>query len=415
MMRRFQQLSVRGKFVAVAVILLAGSGVLFGAVRLGRRSPTVPTIEVKRGEFLDSLQFRGEVKALKSVTISAPAEAGDLQIIKISPEGSVVKAGDVVVEFDRTKTEQDLAQFKSALKSAEAEIGQAKAQARLAEEENKTAVLKARYDVEGAKLEASKQEIVSRIEGEEAKLKLADSEQKLREAETKQKSDEALNKATIESKEQASKKAEYDVLRAERALTQMSQRAPSAGTISLLQHWGASGMVTYRPGDRAWPGAAIAELPDATTLRITARVDETERGRLALQQPVTVQLNAIPDRQFTGHIEQIGAIASLDFNSGWPITRNFILEVGIDQTDPRFKPGITGEVTVVVDKVANAIILPAQALFQKSGQNVAYIWHGGEFEERVVEVGRRSGDKIVVAKGVSVGDKVALRDPTAKE
>jgi HlyD family secretion protein len=401
--------------VVVAVILLAGSGVLLGAVRLGRRAPTVPTIEVKRGEFLDSLQFRGEVKALKSVTISAPAEAGDLQIIKISPEGTVVKTGDVVVEFDKTKTEQDLAQFKSALKSAEAEIGQAKAQARLAEEENKTAVLKARYDVEGAKLEASKQEIVSKIEGEEAKLKLADSEQKLREAETKQKSDEALNKTTIESKEQASKKAQYDVMRAERALTQMSQRAPSAGTISLLQHWGGSGMVTYRPGDRAWPGAAIADLPDATTLRITARVDETERGRLALQQPVTVQLNAIPDRQFTGHIEQIGAIASLDFNSGWPITRNFILEVGIDQTDPRFKPGITGEVTVVVDKVANAIILPAQALFQKSGQNVAYVWHGGEFEERVVEVGRRSGDKIVVAKGVSVGDKVALRDPTVKE
>jgi len=414
MMRRFRQLSAR-KAVVVAVILLAGSGVLFGAVRLGRRSPTVPTIEVKRGEFLDSLQFRGEVKALKSVTISAPAEAGDLQIIKISPEGTVVKTGDVVVEFDKTKTEQDLAQFKSALKSAEAEIGQAKAQARLAEEENKTAVLKARYDVEGAKLEASKQEIVSKIEGEEAKLKLADSEQKLREAETKQKSDEALNKATIESKEQASKKAQYDVQRAERALTQMSQRAPSAGTISLLQHWGGSGMVTYRPGDRAWPGAAIAELPDATTLRITARVDETERGRLALQQPVTVQLNAIPDRQFSGHIEQIGAIASLDFNSGWPITRNFILEVGIDQTDPRFKPGITGEVTVVVDKVANAIILPAQALFQKSGQNVAYVWHGGDFEERVVEVGRRSGDKIVVAKGVSAGDKVALRDPTVKE
>jgi HlyD family secretion protein len=415
MMRSFRQLSARGKFILVAVILLVGSGVLLGAVRLGRRVPTVPTIEVKRGEFLDSLQFRGEVKALKSVTISAPAEAGDLQIIKISPEGAVVKPGDVVVEFDKTKTEQNLAQFKSALKSAEAEIAQAKAQARLAEEENKTAVLKAQYDVEGAKLEASKQEIVSRIEGEEAKLKLADAEQKLREAETKEKSDEALNKATIESKEQASKKAQYDVTRAERALAQMSQRAPSAGTISLLQHWGGSGMVTYRPGDRAWPGAAIAELPDATTLRITARVDETERGRLAPNQPVTVQLNAIPDRQFTGHIEQIGAIASLDFTSGWPITRNFILEVGIDQTDPRFKPGITGDVTVVVDKVPNAIIIPAQALFQKSGQNVAYVWRGGEFEERAVEVGRRGGDKILVAKGVSVGDKVALRDPTVKE
>ena len=415
MMDRFHQLSARKKAIFIVCILLSGTGVLLGAVRASRRSPTLPTVEVTRGEFLDSLRFRGEVKALRSLTISAPSQAGDLRIVRLSPEGTVVKAGDVVVEFDKTKTEQDLAQFRSALKSAEAEIGQAKAQARLAEEENKTAVLKARYDVEGAKLEASKQEIVSRIEGEEAKLKLADTEQKLREAEAKQKSDEALNKATIESKEQACKKAQYDVSRAESALSQMTQLAPSAGTISLLQHWGGSGMVSYRPGDRAWPGAAIAELPDATTLRISARVDETERGRLALNQPITVQLNAIPDRQFTGHIQQISAIASADFTSGWPFARNFTLDIGVDQTDPRFKPVITGDVTFVVDKVQNAIIIPAQALFQKSGQNVAFVWHGGEFEERVVEIGRRSGDKILIAKGVGVGDKVALRDPTVKE
>jgi HlyD family secretion protein len=415
MIQRFRRLSTQHKALAIAIVVLGGSIVMLGAARLGKRSPTVPTIEVKRGEFLDSAQFRGEVKAMKSVTISAPSEAGDLQIIKVSPEGTAVKAGDVVVEFDKTKTEQDLAQYRSSLKSADAGIEQARAQARLAEEEDKTAVLKARYEVEAAKLEASKQEIVSHIEGEEAKLKLADAEQKLREAETKQKSDKSLNRATIESTEQASKKAKFDVERAERSLARMTLRAPSDGTISLLQHWSGSNMTTYRPGDHAWPGAAIAELPDAKTLRISARVDETERGRLAPKQAVTVQLNAIPDRQFTGHIEQIGAIASMDFSSGWPITRNFILEIVLDQTDSRFKPGISGQVTVVVDRVANAITIPAQAMFQKSGQNVAYVWRGTQFEERAIDVGRRSGDKIMVAKGVSAGEQVALRDPTAKD
>jgi HlyD family secretion protein len=415
MRQRFHQLSLTGKAAVIVVVVLAGCGVLLGAMKLGKRTPTVPTAEVTRGEFLDSLQFHGEVKALKSVTISAPAEAGDLQIVKVLPEGTAVKAGDVVVEFDKTKTEQDLAQYKSTWKSAEAEIGQARAQARLAEEEDKTAVLKARYDVEAAKLEASKQEIVSKIEGEEAKLKLADTEQALREAETKQKSDATQNNATVESKVQASKKAQFDVDRAERALALMSQHAPSAGTISLLKHWQGGNMVTYRPGDRAWPGAGIAELPDAASLRVTARVDETERGRLAANQAVTVQLNAIPDRQFTGHIEQIGQIASLDFSSGWPIARNFTLEVALDQTDPRFKPGITGDVTVVVEKVPNAIILPVQAMFQKSGQNVVYVWRGGQFEERAIDVGRRSGEKVLVARGVSAGETVALKDPTAKE
>jgi HlyD family secretion protein len=413
-MRRFRQLSARGKSAVIAILLLVGSGVLLGAVRLTRHAPTVPTIGVKRGEFLDSLQFRGEVKALKSATISAPAEAGELQIVKLVPEGSAVKAGDVVVAFDKTKTGQDLAQYKSSLKSAEAEIGQAKAQARLAEEEDKTAVLKASYEVEAAKLEASKQEIVSRIEGEEAKLKLADAQQKLREAEAKQKSDAALNTATIQSKIEASAKAKFDVERAERALARMSVVAPSAGTISVLQHWGPSGPVQYRTGDRAWPGAAIAELPDVSTLRVIARVDETERGRLASKQPVTVQLTAIPDREFTGHIEQIGAIASADFGAGWPFTRNFVLEIILDQSDTRFKPGITGEVTVVVDRVPDALTIPAQALFQRSGRNVAYVWQNTQFEEREIQVARRSGDKILIGKGLRSGDQIALSDPTMK-
>ncbi len=236
MAQRFRQLWIRRKALVVVTILLACSGVVLGAVRLTKRSPTVPTFVVKRGEFLDSEQFRGEVKALKSVTISAPSEAGDLQIVKLVTEGATVKPGDVVVQFDATKTQQDLAQYRSALKSAEATIEQARAQARLTEEEDKTAVSKARYDVEAAKLEASKQEIVAKIQGEEAKLALADAEQKLREAETKQKSDQTLNKATIESAQQASHKAQYDVDKAERALARMSVKAPAAGTITILQH-----------------------------------------------------------------------------------------------------------------------------------------------------------------------------------
>ena len=195
----------------------------------------------------------------------------------------------------------------------------------------------------------------------------------------------------------------------------MTLRAPAEGTISILQHWAAGNMATYRTGDKAWPGAAIAELPDASTLRISARIDETERGRLATHLPVTVQLNAIPDRQFTGHIEHISEIASLDFSGGWPINRNFTLEIVLDQTDPRFKPGITGQVTVAVDHVPNAISIPAQALFQKSGQNVAYVWKGSQFEERTVVVDRRSGDKVLIAKGLAAGEQVALRDPVAKE
>jgi HlyD family secretion protein len=415
MVTRIRQLWLKRKLLVVVVLLLATSGVVLGASRYSRRTPTIPTLEMKRGEFIDSLQFRGELKALKSSTISAPADAGDLEIVKLAANGTQVKPGDMVAEFDKTKTEQDLAQFRSTLKSAQAEIAQVRAQSRLTEEEDQTALMKAQYDVEAAKLDASKEEIVSKLDGEEAKLKLADAEQKLHEAQEKLKSDKALDKSNIEGKEQASGKAVYDVQRAEHALTLMTLSAPSAGMISLVQRWRPEGESAFKPGDRVWPGAAIAELPDISTMRISARVDETERGRLALGQVVTVQLDAIPEKQLTGHVEQISTIASMDFSSGWPFPRNFDLELALDQTDPRLKPGMTAQVTVIIERIANALSIPTQALFQRSGRNVAYVWEGAQFEERAIEVAKRSGDHVLISKGLNPGERVALKDPTVKE
>ena len=415
MIRKMREVWRQRKPTIIVAIVLLGGGAVLGASHYARRPPAIPTFEVKRGEFIDSVQFRGEVKALKSITISAPDEAGDLQILKIASDGAQVKQGEAVVEFDKTKTQQDLAQYRSSLRYTQADIEQTLAQARLTEEQDITAVMKARYDVEAAKLDASKQEIVSKIEGAEAKLKVADAEQKLGEAEQKLKSDRASSHATMDGKIQASQKAVFDVKRAERALSKMTLRAPSAGMVSLVPVWHPEGESPFKPGDRAWPGAPLAELPDTSSLRVSARVDETERGGLALKQLVTVQLDAIPDRQFTGTVEQISTIATEDFSAGWPIPRNFDLRIALDQADPRLKPGMTAQVTVVVDRVADALVVPVQASFQEGGATVAYILDGSKFRERAIEVARRSGDRVLVAKGLQPGDHVALKDPTGKE
>ena len=402
----------RPECVTTGIVLLA-CGIVYGAVHYSRRGPSVPTIEVKRSEFLDSVHFRGECTALKSLSITAPADAGDLQILRIVADGTKVKPGDMIVEFDKTKTEQDLAQFRSTLKYATADIDQTRAQSRITEEQDLTAVSKARFDLESAKLDAGKQEIVSRIEGEEAKLKVQNAEQALREAERKLNSDRAAAKASIQGKVETSRKAEFDVHRAEAALLKMVLKAPAAGMVSLVPVWHPEGQAPFKPGDRAWPGSPLAELPDADSLRITARVDETERGRLAARQAVTVHLDAIPDRQFTGTIEDISALATEDFSAGWPIPRDFDVRIVLEQSDPRLKPGMTAQVTVIVDRVRDALTIPVQASFQKEGETLAYVWSGSKFRSQPIEISRRSGDRVLVAKGLQPGDRIALQDPTA--
>jgi multidrug efflux pump subunit AcrA (membrane-fusion protein) len=206
MMERLRALWIKRKVVVAAAVLVAASAAVSGVVHYSGKAPRTPTFQVKRGEFLDAIEFRGQLKAMKSITMLAPPNAGDLQILKIVPDGATVKPGDVVVEFDPSKTQQDLAQDKSALKSAQAEIDQARAEGRLTEEVDTTALMKARYDVEIAKLDQSKAEVVSRIEGAEATLKVTDAEQALDEAEQKLKSDTTIDEATIQDKKNASRR-----------------------------------------------------------------------------------------------------------------------------------------------------------------------------------------------------------------
>jgi HlyD family secretion protein len=408
---RAWRLAPRRILAITAGVLVVAAGAL-GMLRYSHRAPTRPTFQVKRDEFLEVMEFRGELKAMKSVTISAPATGTSLQILKIVADGAQVHQGDMIVQFDATKAQQDLAQDQSALKSAQADIAEARAQAVLNEEQDKTAVAKANYDVESAKLDASEQEILSKIDGAEATLKVADAEQALKEAEAKLKSDQMTDQATIQDKIDASAKAEFDLKRATEALASTTLTAPSSGTVSLVSLWHGMGEGPFQTGEQAWPGAPIAELPDASSIRITARADETERGRLTVNEPVTAQLDAIVDRQFTGHIEKISTIATSDFSAGWPIPRNFNLQIALDQSDPRLRPAMTVHVTVIVNRVPNAITIPAQASFMKSGRNVAYVWDGTRFEERTIRVDRKSRDRLLISEGLRPGDLIALNDPT---
>jgi len=405
----------RKRALAVMAAVVLGLFVL-GAFRLASPAAKFSTAEVKRKEFVEYLEVKGEVKALRSVVIAAPYGAGDLQIMTLAANGAKVKKGDVLVEFDNTTVKQKLAQDQSALKSAEAEIEQSRAAARLKEEQDLTDVMAAKFAAQKAGLDASKQEIVSMIEGEQAKLKLADAEQKVMETEAKLNADRSAAKADIASKKQRQDQAEFQVQQDERSLASLALHAPLDGVVALQNHWQPQGGPTpFKPGDRAWPGAGIAELPDPSTLKISARVEEAERGQLKLGQTGAVVVEAIPDGNFEGRIEIISPTASLDFNAGWPVPRNFTVEVALANSDARLAPGMGAVVRVAVDRVANGIVIPSSALFRKAGRTVAYVRRGSKFEETAVEVLRRSGDEALIAKGLQPGEQLALKDPTLAE
>lgn len=395
------------------VVVLAASGAIFAG---RRRAPEVPTAEVKQKEFVEYQQIRGEVKARKSTAVSSPFIAGgDMQILTLLKSGTMVKKGEVIVQFDPTTVKATLEQRESGLRSVDAQIRQTNARARMDDEQRKTDMLTAEYNVERARLDARKQEILSEIEAEKTRLVLADKQQKFAETQVKVTSSEAGGRADTESVRLKRSKALYDVNLAQRQLQSLTLRAPVAGMVTLSPNYRARGGIgssapEFKTGDRAWPGATIAEIPDLSSLRVIVRVDEIDRGQLTLNQTALIHVDAVSDRDFVARIAEISTLGKPDYTS-WPPPRLFEVILELQDKDARLRPGMSANVRIVVNRIPDALVVPSEAVFEKNGRTLVYVLRGSKFEERTVTVGRRGGGECLVSSGLRAGERVALKDP----
>ena len=412
---RLRATRVRALIIVIGLVIVGTAAF----VSVGRGSvPDLPTTEVKKGEFVDAIEIRGEIRPLRSIVLTSPMQSGDLQIVKLVASGTVVKAGDTVVEFDGSTLRRTMQEKQSELKQAEAEIEQSSAQSRIVKEQNSTELMKAQYNIQRAKLDVAKGDTVSRIDLEKAKLALDDSEQKLHELEAKIKSDTTAAEADISAKRRKREKALFDFQRAERGLQNLQLKAPAPGMVSVLTNyrsgstWG-GGEVEFREGDRAWPGAAVLELPDLSSVHLEARLDETDRGRLNVGQEAVIRIEAISGKEFKAKIERISVLARGDYSS-WPPTRNFDLNLVLTEIDPKIRPNMTAVARIATDRVTDVIVVPADAVFQRDGYPIVYRLAGSTFEEQRVEVARRGREQAIITSGLRPGDRIASRRPGAE-
>jgi len=302
----------------------------------------------------------------------------------------------------------------------EAEIARAGAQRRLADEQNQTDVLIARFGLERAQLDASAREVIPAIDHEKNLLSVSRAEQRLRELDTKIESSRVGSEADLAGVLRRREKARADLEQAEKNLAALTLTSPGDGIITMLPNSRARTSIlsgatpSFKEGDRAYSGAAIAELPDMSTIHATAPVYEADRGRVAPGQAVTLNIEAVPDREHRGRVSEISTLARLD-RSTYPTRKSFDLKIELEEPDPRLRAGMTAAVRVEVERVPGSLIVPEGAVFDKAGRMVAYVLSGGAYRERTLRLGRRSGGLVMVLSGLARGERVALKDPTLPE
>jgi multidrug efflux pump subunit AcrA (membrane-fusion protein) len=114
--------SLRWIGIGLAVVSLVAAGRAY----VGRATvPEADTVVVTRGEYADIVEIRGQLQPVRSIYVTAPYNAGELQILKIAANGTPVTQGDVVAEFDAVALRRTIQEKQSELRSATAELRQA--------------------------------------------------------------------------------------------------------------------------------------------------------------------------------------------------------------------------------------------------------------------------------------------------
>jgi HlyD family secretion protein len=401
---------------ATAVVLLLAIGGASAGFYRWRQTQTavdVPVAPVRRGEFLVIIRCRGELKAQRSVTVYTPM-IPNLRIAWMVPSGERVNAGDPIIRFDSSSAQQELAQKEAALKQANATLDQAVAQARITGEQDASNLADAKFTVERARLEVSKQEIVSRIQGEQSKVDLGVAEQKEKVQEATVELHAVSDKSKLASLTRLCDQARSDVDLTKSRLAQMEIKAPNAGVIVFFLNYsqGWNNARPFKVGDSVFSGMGLAEIPDLTTLLMDSKVEEIDRGRIAVGNSVRIRVDALPELTISGEITQISPLAELAYE--FPPTRSFRAYAQLPHPDERLRPGMNGGMDIVISRIPNAISIPSKALFTRNGKPVVYVANAGHYRAVEVEVMARNPDEVAI-QGVAANASVALLDPEKKD
>ena len=279
--------------------------------RAKEQTRPIETAAVSRRTIVSEATASGQVEPINVIEVKSKSSG---QITEMTVEtGSRVSRGQLLIQLDPRDVNQQLQQAEADLTATRAKLEVSKAQ-------------KERND----KMFADK--IITAQEYEASQLDYANSVA----AEIRSRSAVDIAKQRVE---------EADV------------RAPVGGTI--IEKPVSLGQVIASATNSASGGTILLKMADLTRVRVRALFNETDIGAVVPGQPATVTVDAYPDRPFGGIVEKIEPSAVIQSS-----VTMFPVLVTLDNREGLLKPGMNGEVTVLVERREDVLAVPNDAVRQ---------------------------------------------------
>jgi len=408
-MNILELLKLKKRNTVIAVVSLIIIAAVIFIISIGSGSPTIATFFAKNGEFIIDVETTGEIQAKNSVSVSVPARVwGQLRITTVVEDGTMVKEGDFLVQFDKSEMERGLKDRQNNLDNVKADLISQKANIESQMKELDNSLLTTGYSFEQAKLQFELMKYEAEYKRREQELNFKKSELQLQQAKEKIESQKIINAANLSKAELRVKQYELQVEDAEEQLESLTLNAPKSGMVVLQKIWSPNGRAKVKVGDTPYRGMALITIPDLSVMLVKTYVNEIDISRTAKGQQVIITIDAIPDTTFYGKITSVATLARSEEGSDMKV---FDVEITIEGSNDRLKPGMTAECQIITDTIPSVLYIPLEAVFEKEDTTMVYVKKRG-FDERPVIIGDKNSDYIIIKDGLAEGEEVALRDPT---
>ncbi len=431
--------SIVAKFLLILLLLggAAGAGWWWWQQKQAKPAGAAAdstTVKVAKGSIFQAIASTGRVVSNLDVDIKCKASG----IVTSVPFdiSDAVKAGELLVELDPVDENRAVQLADVALSQSQAKLKQARQNLLIAEQNLTTERARvanlltssARKAKDAREKADRRKKLVEQQLSSAEEYSTAETEaiQAAIDEEQAKVQAEQLNAQDLglEVKRQDIKLAEAEVQADQVALSNSKQRladtkvmSPMDGVVSARNVQ--KGTIISSGITNVGGGTTTVVLSDLSRMFVLAAVDESEMGRVAIDQPVTATVDAHPGRKFKGRVVRI---ATKGVNVSNVVTFEVKIEI-LDERKNLLKPEMTANVQIVAAQADDVLVVPAQAVTRKGRKTFVNVLKTAATEtaalvqeEREVKVGLGDGEFWEVKEGLAEGEEIVIKkeEPQSK-
>ena len=307
--------------------------------------PSLP----QTGSAAHSVRCSGRTIALNSFLLQVPRQfgsGGQLTLLSIVENGSHVKAGDLLAEFDAT---DQLKQARDALAKFDDlshQVDQKRAEQKNNAEKRNSDLIQAESDLKKAEIDIQKGPVLSDLEQQKNTVKLEDARAHVASLQRSNRFHDQAEAAELRILELQRDRQKLTVERQKENASRLTLRSTIAGMVALENTWRGNSLGHAQEGDRLYSGEGLLRVFDPSSMVVLVSVGEPDGAILKPGAKAAVHLDAFPDLNFTAHFDSASPVATSALASS---VKTFTARFVLDQSDAHLLPDLSAAVDIEVN------------------------------------------------------------------